>query len=400
MLVRFGENTRLKTILIYVNSQFGVGHFQRCFCILQELEERHKDLKPMLVFGGLPHYNFDGLNRTTKVRLPGLTYHRSDDKIGYEPRPVVEGRTLEDVLDERRDLISAAIRDSEVQVLFLEYYPFSKQFLRSEVDYLLEEIKKKSSPTVVSSVRDFMTIDQGFDRVFTQNFILKNCSYVLVHSDPRFAELDTTYGNIFPFRHKIRYTGYIVDSGLLVNYPPRRKNLIAVSMGGGKDGGSLIELFFDAIHSIAPTFLTDFEIRIFPGPFYPEKSLNILVQMVSDLKNCNVRICRFEEYRDTISKCSASISMCGYNTAAELIVNQVPHIWFAPRQRTEQLMRAEMLSQLGLARVVSSSKELEEFLRDMSQEPAMSKCRPANINFDGARETANFLYNLLQSQEI
>lgn len=389
----------LNAILFYVNSQFGIGHFKRCFCILQELEKRHEELQLVLVFGGLPYTGFDELNRTRKVRLPGLTFHSSNDIIGFTPRPIDVGRTVEDVLNERRKLISSVVNDVEVQVVFLEYFPFSKQYLAVEVDYLLSEIRRKSTPPIVSSIRDFMTIDDGFNREFTEEFISKQCSHIIVHADPCVAELKTTYGDISSFAHKILYTGYVVDSRLFIKNPQRRSKIISVSVGGGKDGGRLFELFFDALCKIDNRVLSGYEIRVFPGLFLPEMPKRILGKAVRELRGYNIRICGFSEYRTTISECLVSVSMCGYNTAMELVANRVPNIWFVPRQRTEQLMRADMLSRYGLAHVVSSAQNLAEMLLNLHCQSEPRQRSLIQIDFEGASRTADIFYALIEKTE-
>jgi predicted glycosyltransferase len=391
----------MKTVLVYVNSQFGIGHFQRCFCILRSLEERHPDVNTLLVFGGLPHADFDELSKTTKVRLPGLTFHQSEDKIGYVPRPVDARHTLQEVLCERRDLISAAIKNVHVQVVLLEYFPFSKQSLATEVEHLLAEMKAPNPPTVVSSIRDFMTIDAGFDRAFAEDFISKRCSHVFVHADPRFATLQDTYGDVSAFERRIRYTGYVADPRLAQAALPAQTRTIVVSVGGGKDGGPLFDIFVQALRLTNPRVLHGCEILVFPGLFLPAESTRVLRESVADLKHLyNIRLCEFSEYRTAVSSSSLSVSMCGYNTAMELIAIRVPNICFVPRQRTEQLVRAKMLNRLGLAEVAESAQHLSAVFSRLGEPSIQRRSTFGQIDLHGAARSADLLGALARGQDV
>lgn len=383
-----------RTLLVYVNSQFGVGHYQRCSCILRALEDRYADLRPILLFGGLPYPGFADLRRTRKVQLPGLTFHRVDDGIGFQPRPVDLRRSLEDVCEERRRLIASVVESQKIQLVLVEYFPFSKQCMAPEVEFLLARARQHSTPAVVSSIRDFMTIDDGFNREFTELFISRHCSQVLVHSDPRVARLQRSYGDASAFEDKLNYTGYIVDSRYSVTGPSQRRRIIAVSMGGGKDGEHLIDLLVDALGKVDQRRLSGYEIHVFPGLFLPATVRQKFEQAVSSYRALRIRICEFAEYFSTVAQCAVSISMCGYNTAMELIANRVPNICFVPRQRTEQLMRAEMLRRCGAASVAGSSQELADMLQRLN--PHVQSQRSGDLPFDlqGAGRTADILYAL------
>jgi predicted glycosyltransferase len=390
----------LNTLLVYVNNLFGVGHFQRCAWILRALENRHPDLNTVLVFGDWPYSSFDGLRQTSKVRLPGLTLQKADDTVGLEPEPIEPGRSMEDVLDERQELISAAVRDLEINAVMLEYFPFSRQFLAPEVDHLLAEVSRTSSPRVLSSVRDLATIDPGFDRRVAEEFASRRCSHILVHADPVFARLEDTFAFATSFREKVRYTGYVIDSRLLAQRNTTRKKVIAVSVGGGRDGGPLIEMLLDALGMLGHRALPDYEIRVFPGLFYPSKLLPFLRESVQALRNHNIHLCAFSEYRSTLSECSVSISMCGYNTAFELVASRVPNIWFFPRGRTEQLERTDRLQRCGLARRITGSRELAEMLGELSGSPLTVGEPKVQMDLGGAERTADILHSLVSDGKL
>ena len=80
---------------------------------------------------------------------------------------------------------------------------------------------------------------------------------VLVHSDPRFARLEDTFGA--SLRVPVHYTGFVTGP---VPAPARREPVIVVSAGGGRVGEPLLRAAIEA----APD---DVRLRVITGPLFP-----------------------------------------------------------------------------------------------------------------------------------
>lgn len=384
-------------MVFYVNSQFGLGHYQRIFAILRAVETYYPEITPVLIYGGLKFEKFDTLLRTTLFRLPGLTFHQTDGRVGFEPRPIDTSLTLDEVMEKRRSRIDVAIQELKCAVIVLEYFPFSKQSIGPEVEYLLRGLKQQSRGrlTVLTSIRDYITIDEGFDKEYAEHFLDRFCSHILVHADPTFARFEESYGDTSSFNSKIHYTGYVVDMGTSSSVVKSERNVVVVSAGGGKDGSRLFSKFLTALRATKSSQVKHFEFHLYPGPYFPKNDLADINAFIKQHEEYRIILGRFSEFEQSLRRCLASFAMCGYNTAFEMIANRIPHVYFLPRNRTEQRMRADMLQKNQLAHVIHSADQIESVLMNLEARREESVSSEMYLNISGAKNTAKFLHSLL-----
>ncbi len=190
---------------------------------------------------------------------------------------------------------------------------------------------------------------------------------VLVHSDPRFARLEDTFGA--SLRVPVHYTGFVTGP---VPAPARREPVIVVSAGGGRVGEPLLRAAIEA----APD---DVRLRVITGPLFPRDARLP--------RRPNVEIVRcVPDLAAELRSAAASVSQCGYNTALDIVRTGVPALVvpYATPEEDEQTRRARRLESLGLLQVGT--------LADLDLTSLLA-FRPAaaTLDLDGAHATTELL---------
>ena len=388
-------------VLAYVNSQYGLGHFRRFEAILIALELSATKLFTTILFGGVASDRFTQLGRALRVELPGLSSQGAKGDVSPVPEPAYAGTSLASTMRRRAQLIQQVIRSRPIDLVLIEYFPFSKQYLCNEVEAMLTSIKKYQcySPFVVVSVRDFVTNESGFDRGLAEDFISRHCDRILVHADEKYVDFVETYGNVSAFVHKLKYTGAVVGDTHRKGPTPNASRRIVVSAGGGRDGAILWSQLAPVLSKLHKQLL-GWEINVFPGPYCPNEIVNEIREWPIRLQLDGIILRPFDSYRSTASASDLSISMCGYNTAYELVALQPHRIIFLPRQRNEQLQRASLLQRLRYSRTAQNDGELFELVRLALTPNKWELVKPEPIALDGARISAEYLIHWLTIRGI
>jgi predicted glycosyltransferase len=379
-------------LLFYVNSQYGLGHFCRVANILSAMEVHHPNVVSKVLFAGVCTSPFERLQHTDTHRLPGLESRFSADGMTDTGVPCEQAKDIREVLDARRRAIQSSLKGCEFDVLILEYFPFGKQYLADEVRFILDLVRSGQShpPMVCVSIRDYVTLGVFHDRVLTQEFLTSCCDYVLVHSDPAFARLEESYGDICDFATKIRYTNYVVGQVRPRPYRSPFNRQVIVSAGGGKDGASLFDLVLSGLEAVPPG-CARLEVHLFCGPLMPPRERADIERHAYQLRSHTVVLRHPCEYQQELVEAGLSISMCGYNTVFELLSARVPRVCLVPRQRTEQLMRAELMERRRLAVKVTSATQIVAAIHALGEPTAVDVAGEPLPRMDGARTSADLL---------
>ena len=108
----------------------------------------------------------------------------------------------------------------------------------------------------------------------------------------------------------------------------------------------------------------------------------------------NIKIKEFDEYQEYIFSSFISISMCGYNTAIELLQSDIPYVFFVPRNRTEQLLRSEAFQKCSNIYWTRSSYVLKTYIEQAIDNKLPIKVK-SEIKSDGALQTAKNIMNIV-----
>jgi predicted glycosyltransferase len=371
-------------VLFYVQSLLGIGHLRRAAAIARAL--RGEGLNVYFVSGGEPVPNLD-LGGATYVQLPparasdAAFTHILDD----------QGRKIDEAWRiRRRDLLLSAFAQIEPRIVLVELFPFGRRPFRFELIPLLDSaIARRPRPAVLCSVRDVLIGKNDPRRLAeTADTVRRYFDLVLVHGDPRLIRFDETFQGANLIADRLRYTGYVVS------HPPPGSALavggqeVLVSAGGGAVGEPLLRA---ALAARPLTTLAACPWRLITGFNLSERVFGELLAAASS----GVCVERFRsDFQTLLRGCRLSVSQAGYNTVMEIVSlgTRAVAVPFADGQESEQTLRARLLAERGLLRVVEpaslSARELATAIDAVAQAPPPS--RPS-IDLTGATKTARIV---------
>lgn len=382
-----------KKILFFCQNLLGLGHFMRTSEILLHLRG-HAEL--CLVFGG---QLVDGLDMSAASRVVALPALRREDG---ELKVVGSDLSLEEVQDLRRQRLLNVWREFDPDVVVVEGFPFAKKVLAFELLPLLKEIARQDvKPAVFCSIRDIVLAKERKAAKAKKaekaicKLMNKYFDGLLVHSDPRVLRLDERFSRVDRLRCPTHYTGFVVQS-----FPPVPDDAalseggptIVVSVGGGRLGVSLLRGILDA----APLLATRLPHRllVFTGPFLSDDEHARIVRVAGGVPNLMVR-----RYTTSLlhhmAGAELSVSLCGYNTAMNVIRTGVRALVLPSNKDLEQTLRADSFARHGILEVLTPSDLVPAVLSERI-EAALRQPRPAvkgPIDLQGGSTSARILLN-------
>lgn len=201
----------------------------------------------------------------------------------------------------------------------------------------------------------------------------------------------------------LHYTGFVVPqaqtrsdpSGLPSEAPP----YLVVSAGGGRLGQQLLETVIQAYQMLG---LNDrYQLVVLAGVFLDEAAWRSLQSLAQDTPG--VQLHRWlPNFRAVLGHARASISLCGYNTALDLIQTQVPALVIPGDEDAEgeQSYRATRLAELGLVQRLPAH-QLDGATMATAIEQLLT-FQPTSVAFDlaGATQTAQLIQQLLNRTTV
>jgi predicted glycosyltransferase len=375
-------------VMFYVQHLLGIGHLKRAALIARAMVEAGLDVAVVLGGREVPGMDFTGCAR---VLLPAV---RAADA------------TFRTLLDEHDEPIDDAWRDHRTQrllfefealqpeVLMLELFPFGRRMFGFELMPLLSAARASAQPPkIVCSLRDILVrkadpernrkavavADAWFDRI-------------LVHGDPRLVPIEGSFPEMDALADKLTYTGYVVARGTPAAQPPSPigDGEVIVSVGGGAVG---LPLLRTAIAARPLSRLADRPWRLLAGPNLPQDDYARLAW--SPPPGFVV-----ERWRDDLPallrSCALSISQAGYNTVMDVLQARVPAVLvpFAEGQENEQVLRASLLEQRGLAVGLEPARLSPQNLAAAIDRALTLPPASAEIEINGAQTTARLIGEL------
>lgn len=393
-----------KKILFYCQYHLGMGHLVRSLEILRSLA---KDFQVCFVKAGWEVNGFEAPAEVEVVTLPLLLSENRQVKVADS------SQNLEEVKQMRKTKLLEVFEEFQPDCLITEGYPFNKHQFEFEAIPLLERIKATGGKTkVVSSLRDIVMAKHYENREAVTDKICKLMNQyfdlLLVHSDPKFHELEESFPKIKEIKTPIKYTGYVAQSSseksiiteedlAILNL---KKPIILVSIGGGQLGHELLQSILEAsplIYKYLPH-----QIIVFAGPFFPDEKLLQLQKTAANQPNITLRkyTANLLAYMD---KAELSISLCGYNTTMNILRTGVKSMIFPSNKDWEQKVRAEKLEKLGLTEIIHSHELNPESLSqkiivNLSKKAFVKTCEP--IQLQGAQTTSSLLQEFLENTVV
>ena len=379
-------------VFFYVQHLWGVGHVYRATRIARGLAEAGMEVH--LVSGGseIPGFDFTGikLHRLTSVRSADVSF---SELVHVDGKPFTEGDKVR-----RRDQLLALFREIRPDILITEAFPFGRRQMLFELLPLLEAAKKADfSPMVVASIRDIMQENRKEKRVNESNRLVKDYyDLILVHGDENLIRIEETLQGAETFLDKVRYTGLVTPDP---TENPENIDFqcdVLVSVGGGAFGQELIETALQAMqHS-----------KRLPQNWLIAAGTELSEDKFNNLKgNCppGMQVVRhIPDLALAMKTAKVSVSHAGYNTVADILYAGCGSVLYpyTGGRETEQLRRAEILENMGLAVQVRPGQLSPETLAKAVDLADQKGVQQANVAMNGAQETASVLKNAYKEFQI
>lgn len=394
----------MKKILFYCQYHLGMGHLVRSLEILRSLA---KDFQVCFVKAGWEVEGFEAPAQVEVITLPLLLSENRRLKVADS------SQDLEEIKQIRKNKLLEVFEEFQPDCLITEGYPFNKHQFEFEAIPLLERIKATGGKTkVVSSLRDIVMAKHYEDRTAVTdkicNLMNQYFDLLLVHSDPKFHNLEESFPRIKEIKSSVKYTGYVAQSSSeniittdeYLTTLHLKKPIILVSIGGGQLGHDLLQSILEASPLIDKSL--PHQIIAFAGPFFPDEKFLELQKTVAEQTNITVR-----KYTANLlpymEKAELSISLCGYNTTMNILRTGVNSMIFPSNKDWEQKIRAEKLEKLGLTEIIHPSdlnpeSLSQKIIANLSKKASVNTCDP--IELQGAQKTSTLLQEFLENTVV
>ena len=336
-----GQSAR--RVMLYSHDSFGLGHLRRSLTLASTICEVYRDVSVLLVSGSPCASHFPLPEGVELVKLPTVTKDAHGD---YVPRTSRDG--TDRLLSLRQALVNESFRAFEPDLILVDHQPIG---LSGELLTVLREAKDKGIKTVLG-MRDIIDHPDVVARQWSDPGIREALrdlyTRVLVYGWPTVFDPRAAYPIPPELGPRIEFTGYVVRDTQTGQRSPRTRPHVLVTLGGGEDGDMLLENWFAAMKHRPPAF----DCSIVLGPLMHAERARSFKRAARTRRGVHVRGF-YGNMPRLLADSDLVLSMAGYNSACENLSARVPTV-LCPRvhPRQEQLLRAQNLERLGLARMV------------------------------------------------
>ncbi len=380
-------------ILVVVTHLLGSGHLRRAINLSQAFIAAGHQVT--LATGGLPVSTFDTKN-ISLVQIPPLCSDGTNFTRLLNADNVVAD---EKYLQGRKKALGELVLSLRPEIIITELYPFGRRMLRDEFIGLLDAAESLPvKPVILASVRDILAAPSTAKKAQqTETLIAKYYNGVLVHSDSATTPLDVSWPVTELIRSKLFYTGYVAQS--VGNYNSSRDSAaVIVSAGGGSVGRRVYETAIAAAR-LSP----DIHWRILVGGSDAESEVARLQKLAAESgagSKTHIEPNR-PDFRVLLSSAGCSVSMCGYNTAIDLLLTGTPGVLipFDAGGEKEQTLRATSLSKRSAYQLLLDKDLTPEALHHaVVRATKTGGFSTDRKQFNGALETVRFATRLAEEK--
>lgn len=376
-------------LLFYCQHSLGIGHLTRSFALATALAER---FHVVFLNGGRLPPGLPVPHGIEIVDLPALGMDDGHTVVSRGPQPDVAT-----AMAQRRALIDTAVRTHSPAVLLVELFPFGRKKFAAEILPMIRLARSQPGrpARVVCSLRDIL-VDARPDQKHHDNrarwLTDRYFDAVLVHADPALARLEDSFQPDRPLRTPVHYTGYVVPARPSTAATARSAHVL-VSAGGGIVG----EALFNAALLARAQMREPLPLRLIAGPFLPQAQWQALQRATCGLHGVEL-LRQVPDMVAEMRQARASISQCGYNTALDIIVAQVPALVvpYATATENEQSERATRLAALGALQQLDAGALDPARLAAALERLLSFSPRPSALTLDGAADSARRIDALVQ----
>ncbi|KUP94453.1 glycosyltransferase family protein [Tritonibacter horizontis] len=375
-------------VLIAVTHLLGTGHLSRALTLGRAFAAAGHQVT--VCSGGFPAPQL-ATTGVTFAQLPplrsdGVAFSRLLDETGALATAAYHA--------DRRARLVTCVTALHPDVVITELYPFGRRALRDEFRALLEAADSlPQRPLILSSIRDILAPPSKPQKAEAADaMIARFYDAVLVHSDPKATRLEVSWPVSAALAAKLHYTGYVAPAPAAPHPAGLGRGEILVSAGGGGVGDALY-----ACAVAAAKHMPQHPWRILVGGSDAAARIATLADPTSPARLEPAR----PEFRAMLPHAAASVSMCGYNTALDLLQSGVPSVLvpFDAGSEVEQSLRAQSLAPLpGFALEPAASLTPERLCAALRQVMQDTQRSLDGFEFDGARASVEIVATLLRRQ--
>lgn len=349
---RGGRSSSPRTVLLYSHDTYGLGHLRRNSAIAQALVNADPSVRVCLITGS-PLADQVPMPAVELLRIPSAV------KVGAESYRAADSRSSAGLFAERAGTIASALLRIRPDVFLVDHSPLG---MMGELRLALELGHDGLSRTrFVLGLRDVLDSPAVVRRTWLEQGVYRALhlfyDQILVYGCRDLFDVTERYSLTPSLKRRTVFTGYVAKPEGLEGrsqgqpcWPPARDGRIRILVmaGGGGDGDRLFESFIESWPQLAHRA----HAIIVVGPFLEEGLHRSLAERAARLPG--LRLVRFTtNMLSLIEGSDLVVTMGGYNSVVETLAARRPMV-IAPRvePRREQVIRAETLEALGLARVV------------------------------------------------
>ena len=369
-------------VLISVTHLLGTGHLSRALTLARAFSRAGHDAHVMS--GGLPAPN---------LSTEGVTLHQmppvKSDGVNFTTLLTETGLADEAYLSGRKAFALEVLNSLVPDVFITELYPFGRRVLKGEFLSLLNAARDMPhKPLIFSSIRDILAPPSKPKKALEAEAVLAGYyDGVLVHSHESVTPLGISWPVSPMLEEKLIYTGFVAPPPAQPHPKGEGKGDVFVTAGGGDVG---MDLFGAALAAAALDRSSTYRLLVGGS----DSAANIRT-LSSEKQSQNVIIEPTRpDFREMLTGAKATICMCGYNTAMDVLQSRIPAVFvpFDAGGEVEQTLRAESLSGRDGFAVVKAQDATGETLIAALKD--VCKTRPAALaegHFDGAQETVRLV---------
>jgi predicted glycosyltransferase len=376
-------------VLVAVTHLLGTGHLSRALTLGRAFTAAGHQVS--VASGGFaaPQLSADGVHflQLPPLRSDGVDFTRLLTTTGEVAGP--------DYYRQRQDALCAALTDLQPDILITELYPLGRRSLAAEFQALLSAAQTlPRRPVVLASIRDILAPPSKPKKATQADAVITEFyDAVLVHSDPKTTRLEVSWPVSKMLNSKLRYTGYVAPAAATPHPQGAGQGEILVSAGGGSVGDALFESALKA------------------AELMPNTSWRLLVggnDKADRITSLQVKGSRAiieptrPDFRQMLSLAAASVSMCGYNTALDLLQCGTPSVLipFDAGTEVEQGLRANSLVPLdGIEVLTNANLTPERLCTAVRRAMAAPRRATSGLQFDGAAHAVAIAVDMAEHRQ-
>lgn len=373
-------------VLIAVTHLLGAGHLSRALTLARAFSQQGHAATVLSGGRAAPHLNADGVRliQAPSLASDGTDFTRLLEANG-EPASI-------DYLHARAKMMVATLQSVAPDVVITELFPFGRRALSAEFLALLEASKTQPQrPLILASVRDILappSKPSKADRA--REILLQYYDGVLVHSDAAITRLQDSWPVADDLHPLLHYTGYVAPAAAASHPTGEGAGEVLVSAGGGSVGQALFECAIGAARSSSLHWRllvggTDRDARIAALKTHAG-ALDITIEPVRS------------DFRQMLTGAAASVSMCGYNTALDLLQTGLPAVLvpFDDGGEVEQTLRSRALAaQPGIEVLMAQDATPARMASAVARVLKRGRRSPVGLEMHGAEESVRLVETML-----